>query len=82
MKTFKTHAEQLELLKRKHLCIRDENFALQILQRENYFNLINGYRHLFLDNAETKTFNSSATFEEVYHLYLFDRKLRNLLLEE
>ena len=81
MKTFKTHVEQLELLKRKHLCICDENFALQILQRENYFNLINGYRHLFLDDAETKTFNSNATFEEVYHLYLFDRKLRNLLLE-
>ena len=48
-KLFKTLDEQLEILKEKGLIIEDEEFAKEILLRENYF-FLNGYRTLLMNS--------------------------------
>jgi len=79
-KTFKTHLEQIEILKAKGLCIPNVNEALKILNRENYYNLINGYKQLFLDSHSPECFKKDATFSELHSLFSFDRHLRNTLI--
>jgi len=82
MKPFKTHNEQIEILKNRGLIFKNQAEALCILERENYYNLINGYKGFFLDkDSEVERFKDGTTFEDIYALYLFDRELRNLLLK-
>ena len=47
-KEFKTYKEQLEILRNWGLVIDDDSKAIVCLQSENYYNLINGYKDLFL----------------------------------
>lgn len=60
--------------------------VMRILERENYYNVINGYKELFLDTPATATHDESykpgTTFDEVYALYIFDRELRNIYLKQ
>lgn len=43
---------------------------MRILERENYYNVINGYKDLFLDSRATATsdevYKTGTTFDEVY----------------
>ena len=79
-KTFKSLDEQIEILKNKGLVINDENFCKDILLRENYF-FLNGYRRMFMNGKEKSKYIEGTTFEEVYSLFLFDRKIRNILFK-
>ena len=79
-KTFKTLDEQIEILKDKGLIINNEDFAKDVLLRENYF-FLNGYRYPFVKSKNEKIYIGSTTFEELYSLFLFDRKLRNILFK-
>ncbi len=59
--------------------------VMKILARENYYNVINGYKDLFLASPATPTseeiYKLGTTFDEVYALYTFDRELRNIYLK-
>ena len=79
-KHFKTLEEQLEILKTKGLIIDDEEYAKEILLRENYF-FINGYRMLLMNSYADKTFVIGATFRELHHIFMFDRNMRNILFK-
>ena len=79
-KRFKTLDEQIEILRHKGLIINDEEYARNILVRENYF-FLNGYRFLFMKGINNKTYISGTTFEEMYSLFLFDREFRNILFK-
>ena len=79
-KQFKNLDEQIEIFKHKGLVIIDEDYAKQVLLRENYF-FLNGYRHLFYKSAKEKVFIKGTTFEELYSLFLFDRSFRNVLFK-
>ena len=50
MKDFKTIDEQIDLLKSRNIIFEDEENAKKILLNNNYYNIINGYKDLFLDN--------------------------------
>ena len=80
VKIFKTLDEQLQIFKNKGLVINDYNKAKKILLRENYF-FINGYRHLFLKSVSNRVFIEGTTFDELYSLFLFDRKFRNIIFK-
>lgn len=60
---------------------------MRILERENYYSVINGYKDLFLltDSSgvilSPEEYKKSTTFEEIFSLYCFDRDLRNTLIE-
>ena len=64
MKEFKTYEEQIELLKLKGLIILDEAYAKEKLKEENYYNIINGYKELFMNLHKNDTFITDVTFEE------------------
>lgn len=79
-KTFKTIDEQIEILKQRGLVISDIEKTRQILLRENYF-FINGYRHLFMNSWKDVNFIPGTTFEELYAMFVFDRKERNIFFK-
>lgn len=60
--------------------------ALRILEKENYYSVINGYNKLFLypknDESKVDKYRHGSTIYEIYELYLLDKKLRSLLLQE
>lgn len=88
MKPFKTHRQQLNILRDRGLIINNGSYAMRILERENYYSLVNGYKDLFLlkDNSnkpiDPEKYIDGSTFEEIYSLYCFDRELRGILLSE
>lgn len=77
-KVFKNLDEQIEILRQKGLIVNDEEKAKKILLKENYF-FISGYRHFFM--TEKDKFIVGTTFEELYAMFLFDRKLRNIFFK-
>lgn len=79
-KTFKTLDEQIEILKSKGLVINDIEKAKNILLRENYF-FISGYRHLFMKSKKEQQFIPGTTFEELYAMFVFDRRVRNIFFK-
>ena len=60
---------------------------MRIFERENYYNVINGYKDLFLVKdlsdrvISPETYIQNTTIEEIYNLFTFDRELRNLFLK-
>lgn len=79
-KVFRNLDEQIEILLSKGLIINDISKAKEILIRENYF-FISGYRHLFMRSNKESTFIEGTTFEELYGMFLFDRKIRNIMFK-
>lgn len=82
-KPFQTHNQQLKMLRKRNILITNGSKAKAILIRENYYQLINGYKHIFLDTVESKKrqddyYKNGTTFEQIYALYEFDRNLRNI----
>ncbi len=79
-KVFRTIDEQIDILRSKGLIINDIDKAKSILFRENYF-FISGYRHLFMRSYKDVKFIEGTTFEELYAIFLFDRRLRNIMFK-
>lgn len=78
-KIFKTLDEQVDILKSKGLIINDEKMAKNVLFKENYF-FLSGYRHM-LTMKNGKYFLPGSTFEELYAIFKFDRKIRNIFFK-
>lgn len=70
-----TFKQQTEILKKRGLIIKDERYALKVLQRINCYRL-SAYC-LSLKNGDK--FCEGVSFEHITELYEFDRKLRHLL---
>lgn len=81
MKEFKTIEEQISLLKARNITFDNEDNAKKILLNNNYYNIINGYKDLFLSSDNPLVYKEGTKFEEIYALYEFDRQLRNIFLE-
>jgi len=79
-KEFKNLSEQIEIMKSKGLTIDDEEKAKVVLLRENYF-FLNGYRYVFMKSVNDKKFVTGATFDELYALFTFDRRFRNIIFK-
>ena len=87
-KLYKSYRQQLDILRSRGMVIDKGSQAsriIRILERENYYNVINGYKDLFLASKATATtdevYKTGTTFDEVYALYNFDRELRNIYLK-
>lgn len=87
MKPFTTHRTQLKGLRDRGLIINDGSKAMRILEAENYYNVINGYKDLFLQRDAKgnpvipEQYNTRTKFEDIYELFTFDRELRMVLLK-
>lgn len=76
-KPFLSFNDQIQLLKSRGLVIDDENFALDIIQRINYYRL-SAYS---LTLRKDDIFYPNTTIEQIVQLYKFDSDLRNLVLK-
>ena len=79
-KIFKTLDEQVESVKNKRFVIANVDYAKEILLRENYF-FLNGYRHLFMKSSDNSMYIPGTKIEELYSLFLFYRKIRNIFFK-
>lgn len=90
-KPYLTFDQQLTLLKSRGLEITDDAIALEYLRRLGYYRL-SGYwyscRRLILTEAEKlnrpnreDNFMSGSRFQDVVELYIFDKKLRLIILD-
>lgn len=87
-KTYQSYRQQLNILRSRGMVIgkgSQGSRVMRILERENYYNVINGYKELFLATEATditdEAYKTGTTFDEVYALYNFDRELRNIYLK-
>lgn len=81
-KLFRDTRIQIGLLKSRGVVIKNRRFAKQTIRNVNYYNLINGYKEPFLQTGTTcEKYIAGTTFDEIYALYEFDRRLRILTLE-
>lgn len=82
-KPFKTFREQIELLKSRGLAIQDETRAISILSTYSYYEIINGYKEIGIEQGEK--FKEGTTFEKLVDFFLMDKSIRtniNLALQE
>lgn len=80
VKVFKSHNVQLKILRSRGLKV--DTRAKKILVKENYYNVINGYKDLFLDQFQSaELFKAGTDFFEIVALYEFDRELRFIFLK-
>jgi len=81
-KPYKTIDEQIAIMQSRNIEI-DTN-ANMILDNENYYIVINGYKDPFLVDSTTNPdgFVQGTRFSEIYCLYLFDRRLRSAFLSQ
>lgn len=86
-KEYKTYRQLLTILRNRGMCISkgsQGSRVMRILKTENYYNVINGYKDLFLDQVSTlptEKYKVGTTFDEVYALYEFDREVRHIYLK-
>lgn len=79
-KQFKTVDEQIGILKSRNLTFNRPVLDKKLLTKTNYYTLT-GYKNLLIQSKNPEIYKHDATFEELYSLYTFDRKLKMLVLE-
>ncbi len=86
-KEYKTHRQLLGILRNRGMTIgagSQGSRVMRILEKENYYNIVNGYKNLFLDpttNSTEERYKAGTTFDELYALYEFDRDVRQIYLK-
>ena len=86
-KEYKTYRQILTILRNRGMDIgkgSQGSRVMRILEKENYYNVINGYKDLFLDPTSTPSaekYKTGTTFDELYALYNFDREVRHIYLK-
>lgn len=76
LKPATTYRKQLETLKSRNCVVVDESFCLSILSTVNYYR----FSAYFLPfKRPDNTYFPNTTFERVYGIYEFDRKIRGVL---
>lgn len=74
---FKTYDEQIGILEDRGMIFNNYAIAKDLLQRNNYYNLINGYKDIFVKKGITpEQYIDGVSFLEVYALHQFDKELR------
>ena len=87
MKEHKTFNQQLTILRNRSVVVPTNGKPKRFLEQENYYNVINGYKDLFLvkgsnnQPVEPEIYQEGTHFNELKALFLFDRELRILLLK-
>lgn len=71
-----TFDEQITLLQKRNCRIEDPAFCTQVLQQINYYHLSAYFLPFRLADG---TYRDGTSFQTVYRIYEFDRKIRNIL---
>ena len=79
-KPHKTHAEQIDILKKRGMIVANSDWVKSVFQHISYYRL-GIYWHFFEEDHETHQFRNGTCFAHVVDLYDFDRKLRLLVFD-
>jgi len=74
--------EQLLLLKKRGLFVENDTKALHLLQHISYYRLSGYWYPLLQEPKNLHRFKPSASFNNAFKLYCFDRELRQIVLGE
>lgn len=86
-KPFKTFNEQIDILEKRGLIVDNREEAVNILARVNYYNIINGYKSIFLERdlkgkiIQPERFKENINFKQIYNLYKFDNNIKSILFK-
>ena len=76
-KPFLDYSELITLLQHKYnLVIPDEQRAIHILKLVSYYDLINGYKDVFMVNEQ---YDGKTSIEFLYSFYLYDKNFQNII---
>ena len=76
-KIFKTIDEQIDILNSRNVVIDDYDKAYNLLSKNNYYYLINGYKNLFIDSkTKEEKYINGTKLDELYALYEFDQNIK------
>ncbi|CAH1856568.1 Abi family protein [Convivina intestini] len=81
IKLSKTRQELINTLKNRGLIVPDNNVALNIFTRLNYFQVINGLENILLDNSNPKRFTHTS-INDFVSLYESNQKLSKVILSK
>lgn len=87
MKEYKTFNQQLTILRNRGMIVPQNGAPKRFLEQENYYNVINGYKDMFLTKdaqgnpIKPEAYIHNTHFDELKALFLFDRELRFLFLK-
>ena len=77
---FKSYEEQIEILKSRGLIIDNDEEVISFLKANNYYNVINAYKDIFIRKGICpEKFINGTTFNEIVAIHSFDKDLRILL---
>lgn len=71
-----TYEQQLAKLKSRGCTTKDDTFCIAVLKRVNYYRL-SAYFLPFKNSDDT--YGEGTSFEQVFNIYEFDRKLRRII---
>lgn len=77
LKEPKSFDEQIEILQSRGVIISDKAKAKFVLSNLNYYRFS---AYLLHAKNEDDTYKENTEFDEIYNIYLFDKKLRNILM--
>ncbi|MFO3715604.1 Abi family protein [Anaerococcus cruorum] len=77
-KPFKTVDEQIDILESRGLVIKDRNAAKNIIFMISYYDLVNGYKDIFMIDDN---FRPNLSIEYLYLFSRFDRNIQNILFK-
>lgn len=79
-KDFKSIEEQIALLRSRKLKFSDEGKAKKLLKECQYYRIM-AYRYPFVLPENKDKFKDNVDFENIWDLYIFDRRLRFLVID-
>ena len=82
-KDFKTIEELIDILESRG--VQTDEHTANILKRESYYAVVNGYKDTFLDRramerSDGDLYKPGTTFENIYDLFIYDRMLRQAVM--
>lgn len=84
-KEFKSYREQLKILRSRGMNIpagsTSASRAINILRKENYYDVVNGYKDLFLVSKTPEQYLTGTSLDDLYSVFEFDRAIRLVYLK-
>lgn len=80
-KAFSSLDEQIKILEKRNLEIKDKDYAKQYLLHNNYYNVINCYSKFLFKNKGVDCYIKGTTFENIIAIHHFDKEIKNCLFK-
>lgn len=81
-KHYKSYEERIQILTDRNMTInKRSSIHRNLMNNYNYYNIINGYKDLFLENNNQEKYKTGSSPDQLFALYKFDERLRIILLE-